>query len=83
MPPAATEGDDRLIEELELGVRSYNCLKRAGIQTVGDLISKSEGELAASSEPISVGAVQGIGIGVGTKFRVLTRGGLWASAHER
>jgi len=36
-----------LIEELELGVRSYNCLKRAGIQTVGDLITKSEGELAA------------------------------------
>jgi DNA-directed RNA polymerase subunit alpha len=35
------------IEELELGVRSYNCLKRAGIQTVGDLISKSEGELNA------------------------------------
>jgi len=35
------------IEELELGVRSYNCLKRAGIQTVGDLVSKSEGELAA------------------------------------
>jgi DNA-directed RNA polymerase subunit alpha len=39
--------DDILIEELELGVRSYNCLKRAGIQTVGDLVSKSEGELAA------------------------------------
>ena len=38
---------DILIEELELGVRSYNCLKRAGIQTVGDLISKSENELAA------------------------------------
>ena len=36
-----------LIEELELGVRSYNCLKRAGVQTVGDLISKSEGELNA------------------------------------
>jgi DNA-directed RNA polymerase subunit alpha len=36
-----------LIEELELGVRSYNCLKRAGIQTVGDLISKSESELNA------------------------------------
>ena len=30
--------DDILIEELELGVRSYNCLKRAGIQTVGDLV---------------------------------------------
>ena len=39
--------DEILIEERELGVRSYNCLKRAGIQTVGDLISKSEGELNA------------------------------------
>jgi len=48
-PAGATGGpmDDILIEELELGVRSYNCLKRAGIQTVGDLVSKSEGELAA------------------------------------
>ena len=39
--------DEILIEELELGVRSYNCLKRAGIQTVGDLVSKSENELNA------------------------------------
>ncbi len=39
--------DDILIEELELGVRSYNCLKRAGIQTVGDLVIKSESELGA------------------------------------
>jgi DNA-directed RNA polymerase subunit alpha len=39
--------DEILIEELELGVRSYNCLKRAGIQTVGDLVQKSESELAA------------------------------------
>ena len=39
--------DDILIEELELGVRSYNCLKRAGIQTVGELVSKSESELNA------------------------------------
>jgi DNA-directed RNA polymerase subunit alpha len=39
--------DDILIEELELGVRSYNCLKRAGIQTVGDLLQKSESELNA------------------------------------
>ena len=35
------------IEELELGVRSYNCLKRVGIETIGDLISKTESELAA------------------------------------
>ena len=47
--PVALQGEEWsiLIEELELGVRSYNCLKRAGIQTVGDLISKSEGELNA------------------------------------
>ncbi len=43
----ATEGDDRLIEELEVGVRAYNCLKRAGIQTVGDLVTRSESELNA------------------------------------
>ncbi len=47
LPPAATEGDDRLIEELEIGVRAYNCLKRAGIQTIGDLVQKSESELKA------------------------------------
>ena len=35
------------IEELELGVRSYNCLKRVGIETIGDLVSKTEDELAA------------------------------------
>jgi len=46
-PLAATEGDDRLIEELEIGVRAYNCLKRAGIQTVGDLVQRSESELNA------------------------------------
>ena len=47
--PMAAGGplDDILIEELELGVRSYNCLKRAGIQTIGDLLSKSEAELNA------------------------------------
>jgi DNA-directed RNA polymerase subunit alpha len=47
--PLGLQGEEWgiLIEELELGVRSYNCLKRAGIQTVGDLISKSEAELNA------------------------------------
>ena len=34
------------IEELDLSVRSFNCLKRAGINTVGDLIGKSEDEIA-------------------------------------
>jgi DNA-directed RNA polymerase subunit alpha len=45
--PAGNGLDEILIEELELGVRSYNCLKRAGIQTVGDLVRKSESELNA------------------------------------
>ena len=46
-PLPTGEGDDRLIEELEIGVRAYNCLKRAGVQTVGDLIQRSESELNA------------------------------------
>ena len=33
------------IEELELSVRSFNCLKRAGIATVEDLTNKSEAEM--------------------------------------
>ena len=33
------------IEELDLSVRSFNCLKRAGINTVGDLIGKSEDDM--------------------------------------
>jgi DNA-directed RNA polymerase subunit alpha len=33
------------IEELDLSVRSYNCLKRAGINTIGELCAKSEDEM--------------------------------------
>ena len=33
------------IEELDLSVRSYNCLKRAGINTVQELTNKSEAEM--------------------------------------
>jgi len=33
------------IEELDLSVRSYNCLKRAGINTVGELVRKPEEEM--------------------------------------
>jgi len=45
--PAAHGMENFPIEELELGVRSYNCLKRVGIETIGDLVVKSENELAA------------------------------------
>jgi DNA-directed RNA polymerase subunit alpha len=54
LPGPASDGiasnnglDEILIEELELGVRSYNCLKRAGVQTVGDLVRKTRSELNA------------------------------------
>ena len=36
---------DKVIEELDLSVRSYNCLKRAGINTVADLANMSEPEM--------------------------------------
>ena len=49
MKEVDTTSDDRIlertIEELDLSVRSYNCLKRAGIKTVYDLTEKSEAEM--------------------------------------
>jgi DNA-directed RNA polymerase subunit alpha len=33
------------IEQLDLTVRSYNCLKREGIHTVGELVGRSEADL--------------------------------------
>jgi DNA-directed RNA polymerase subunit alpha len=36
---------DMTIEELDLSVRSYNCLKRAGINSVGELVRKTEEEM--------------------------------------
>lgn len=37
---------DAPIEELELSVRSFNCLKRAGINSIGDLCARTENEMA-------------------------------------
>ena len=39
------ENLNRSVEELELSVRSYNCLKNANIQSIGELIQKSEQEM--------------------------------------
>ena len=39
------ENLNRSVEELELSVRSYNCLKNANIQTIGELIQKTEQEM--------------------------------------
>lgn len=35
----------RIVEDLELSIRSYNILTRAGVQTIGDLMKKNEAEL--------------------------------------
>jgi len=50
--PVVDEERDRLrellsrsVEELELSVRSGNCLRRANIKTLGDLVRRSEGEM--------------------------------------
>jgi DNA-directed RNA polymerase subunit alpha len=36
---------NRSVDELELSVRSYNCLKNANIQTIGELVQKTEAEM--------------------------------------
>ncbi len=42
---AANEHLDRSVEELELSVRSYNCLKNANIRTIRELVQKTEGDM--------------------------------------
>jgi len=39
------ENLNRSVEELELSVRSYNCLKNANIQTIGELVTRTEAEM--------------------------------------
>jgi DNA-directed RNA polymerase subunit alpha len=42
---AQNEHLDRSVEELELSVRSYNCLKNANIRTLRELVQKTEGDM--------------------------------------
>jgi len=42
---ALAEHLNRSVDELELSVRSYNCLKNADIKTIGELVTKSESEM--------------------------------------
>ena len=44
-PEGKEKALDMNIDELELSVRSYNCLKRAGINTVAELINKTPDEM--------------------------------------
>jgi DNA-directed RNA polymerase subunit alpha len=43
--PQLNEILNRSVEELELSVRSYNCLKNANIRTIGELVQKTESEM--------------------------------------
>ncbi|HSB13332.1 MAG TPA: DNA-directed RNA polymerase subunit alpha [Bryobacteraceae bacterium] len=45
VPNQLNEILNRSVEELELSVRSYNCLKNANIQTISDLVQKTEAEM--------------------------------------
>src|SRR3954452_16913499 len=44
-PQIRNENLNRSVEELELSVRSYNCLKNANIQSIGELVQKTEAEM--------------------------------------
>jgi DNA-directed RNA polymerase subunit alpha len=65
---------NRSVEELELSVRSYNCLKNANIQTIGDLVQKTEPEMLRTKNfgRKSLNEIKdiigGLGLGFGMKF---------------
>jgi DNA-directed RNA polymerase subunit alpha len=65
---------NRSVEELELSVRSYNCLKNANIQTIGDLVQKTEAEMLRTKNfgRKSLNEIKeilgGLGLSFGVKF---------------
>ena len=65
---------DRSVEELELSVRSYNCLKNANIQTIRELVQKTENEMLKTKNfgRKSLNEIKEIltrmGLGLGMKF---------------
>jgi DNA-directed RNA polymerase subunit alpha len=65
---------NRSVEELELSVRSYNCLKNANIQSIGDLVQKTEAEMLRTKNfgRKSLNEIkeilQSLGLGFGMKF---------------
>jgi len=64
---------NRSVEELELSVRSYNCLKNAGIQTINELVQKTESEMLRTKNfgRKSLNEIKeilaGLGLGLGMK----------------
>jgi DNA-directed RNA polymerase subunit alpha len=65
---------NRSVEELELSVRSYNCLKNANIQTIGELVQKTEAEMLRTKNfgRKSLNEIKeilaGLGLSFGMKF---------------
>ncbi|MSO20974.1 MAG: DNA-directed RNA polymerase subunit alpha [Acidobacteria bacterium] len=81
------ENLNRSVEELELSVRSYNCLKNANIQTIGELIQKSESEMLRTKNfgRKSLNEIKEIlqSMGLSLGMRVDERGNLIAPAATR
>ena len=71
---ALNENLDKSVEELELSVRSFNCLKNANIKTLRDLVQKSEGEMLKTknfgrkSLNEIKDVLQGMGLGLGMRL---------------
>jgi DNA-directed RNA polymerase subunit alpha len=61
---------NRSVEELELSVRSYNCLKNANIQTIGDLVQRTEAEMLRTKNfgRKSLNEIRDILAGLGLSF---------------
>jgi DNA-directed RNA polymerase subunit alpha len=76
----ANEVMNRSVEELELSVRSYNCLKNANIQTIGDLVQRTEAEMLRTKNfgRKSLNEIKEIlaGLGLGFGMRVDASGRL-------
>jgi DNA-directed RNA polymerase subunit alpha len=70
----ANENLSKSVEELELSVRSYNCLKNANIKTIGELVQKSESEMLKTKNfgRKSLNEIKeilsGMGLGLGMTF---------------
>jgi len=73
-PLVHNENLDRSVEELELSVRSYNCLKNANISTIRELVQKTESEMLKTKNfgRKSLNEIKEIlatmGLGLGMKF---------------
>ena len=73
-PEIRNDNLNRSVEELELSVRSYNCLKNANIQTIGELIQKTENDMLKTKNfgRKSLNEIKeilsGMGLGLGMKI---------------